>query len=391
MYSSTGINRLLETKNEKEIIRQNRINRDQQYQDRRQKDYEEALNREVALSEQLRREYRRQVQMQAEQYEEIVAQRKIHLHEKHYKFCREIMDGILDFTDNMIHHVEVNDGNVSEKLINQWTLLFTKGLPLKENYSKKIEVEKINITEEKSDNPAKDSATTAQVEPEKDNEEKPKSVECVETQPTAVQLAGITEMDEAEFQDYLAGSGSWPYISPEELSPVKNEHLGMIVDGLLKLSATPERRPYVSQLAPHPLKVIMIGKRFSGKHTIANKLAQLCGVSVLTLQDIIKQAIHASDSNETVVDEKGKSVSSVRAQFGSKLQESLLQGKPADEALVTSLVADAIRTLNAAIATDTKASGWILVDYPRNKLQAQALEKELSGFVSFMMGVLTLV
>ena len=38
---------LLQARHEKEVIRNNRINREQQYQERRLKDFEDALNREA--------------------------------------------------------------------------------------------------------------------------------------------------------------------------------------------------------------------------------------------------------------------------------------------------------------------------------------------------------
>jgi adenylate kinase family enzyme len=161
---------------------------------------------------------------------------------------------------------------------------------------------------------------------------------------------------------------------------IKNEYLGKIIDGLFKVSAAPERKTYVSKLEPFPLKVILLGKPFSGKHTVAQTLVEHCGVKMVTVEDIFQAAIQAAEKKETMPDEKGKPVPTTRAQLGAKAQEALLQGKPVDETVTVSLVADAIRTMNVSIANDAQSKGWVLIDFPKTKVQAQALEKELSGY-----------
>ena len=97
---------------------------------------------------------------------------------------------------------------------------------------------------------------------------------------------------------------------------------------------------------------------------------------------ISRHSCRASEQNETSMDEKGKQVPTVKATLGAKAQEALIQGSEVAEETIAALVAEAIRTLNAKISEDPRVGGWILVDYPKTKSQAQALERELSGYVS---------
>ena len=82
-------------------MRQNRIFRDEQYAERRKKDFEEALQREAELSRQLRKDYQRQAEMLQGQYQEIVQRKEAIRHQKHTDMCSEVVHQIVDLSQNV--------------------------------------------------------------------------------------------------------------------------------------------------------------------------------------------------------------------------------------------------------------------------------------------------
>ena len=60
-------------------------------------------------------------------------------------------------------------------------------------------------------------------------------------------------------------------------------------------------------------------------------------------------------------------------QIGGKIQLAMMEGKTPDDSLILSLVTNALKEV------EKTKSGWIMVDFPRNKAQALLLEKELTG------------
>jgi hypothetical protein len=100
----------------------------------------------------------------------------------------------------MVHYLEVNDKRVPQKMVNQWKLLFVKGLPVMENYHVPLDKENIVIT----------AAPAVTDQPK----EQPESV-TVEPKPllpvNETVEQGVRELDDHEFLEYLDGNGAWPY------------------------------------------------------------------------------------------------------------------------------------------------------------------------------------
>jgi hypothetical protein len=87
---------LLKIRHEKQVILENRIFREQQYTEFRQREYEEALEREHALYTHAKDEYRQQVGMQMEQHLEIINQKKRVAHERNIEVVKSALDGIIE-------------------------------------------------------------------------------------------------------------------------------------------------------------------------------------------------------------------------------------------------------------------------------------------------------
>lgn len=77
---------------------QNRLFRNQQYLERRQKDYEEALHRESEVGVLMREEYKKQVEAMRSQYQDIETWRKQELHAKRYAFCEHVSRQIIELS-----------------------------------------------------------------------------------------------------------------------------------------------------------------------------------------------------------------------------------------------------------------------------------------------------
>lgn len=100
--SDLCVSRLAETRREKEVLLQNRHYRDQQYAERRSKDYRESLAREHQLSLQLREDYVRQADSLKLQHGDIMAAKKAERVKKHTVICASIINQVFDLSMTVI-------------------------------------------------------------------------------------------------------------------------------------------------------------------------------------------------------------------------------------------------------------------------------------------------
>ena len=109
--------------------------------------------------------------------------------------------------------------------------------------------------------------------------------ELMDIDPETIKL-----LDETEFADYLGCSGDWQH-QTENIAPAKNEILGDIVSGLLALSTAKPTPKIVKPQLNSPLNVIIIGKPYSGKDTLATRLAIEHNLKKIRISDLINNAI----------------------------------------------------------------------------------------------------
>ncbi|KAI8928765.1 hypothetical protein BC831DRAFT_447306 [Entophlyctis helioformis] len=356
---------LMQARHEKEVMHENRVFREKQYAERRQKDYEDAIAREYELCERARQEYREQMAQQLAQHREILAAKQAAKHEKNMLFCRGLFMEIIDLSFKVAEYRVLNDNkDVPPTKMREWKTLFTSG----ESVNKPIIVEIENDRIE----PPKDEAA------EKDAAEIP-------SQPVE-DMSAIKVLDDSEISDYINNTGLWSTTSQE---PVVNPLLGVIVEDIITLTAPPETTYEVAPLPSAPLRVVIIGKRFAGKSSIAKRIADTYNMSILRIDDLMKEAISvsdpapkkaASDKDKTASDGKeskdGKSAKKTltKPQIGAKIQLAMLEGQSPDDSLLVALIIDALSQ------QPPKSGGWIVVDFPRTRVQAQLLERELSGY-----------
>ncbi|KAL3868818.1 hypothetical protein ACJMK2_041577, partial [Sinanodonta woodiana] len=427
---------LLQARHEKEIIRRNRIIHEKQYEERRFRDFEDALNKEAELAQQAKKDYEEQTRKDRELHDKIAAERAETKYRKHYDMCMEIMNQIIDFTCKVGEYRELTNNLVPSKLMREWRSLFVEGLLLCEP-----------------------------VPPVESTEPTPEQVLEEERQ----QL-----LDEGDFTEYKTMMGEWqPPEGCEFTGPPKaNAVLGHIIQRLFNMVHPPSALPPPPEFPPFPIRACVLGKVFSGKTTCIKKLAKEHRLEVLNADQLVKEAIEAHKNMETMeiseseaepepdtdqesADSTSSSLSesrqdhpgyiqtpnkgsekqtltaqaakiqisiraptgelgfsstgklttqgplraepggatketespvkkskakealkpqpTPRAKLGMKALKFLKKGQPVDDQVIVDVVVEAIRRV-------PKGTGWILDGFPANYNQSKVLEKALSGF-----------
>ena len=72
-------------------------------------------------------------------------------------------------------------------------------------------------------------------------------------------------------------------------SPV-NVHLGQIIENILRITAPPEAPKESLNLPSLPLKLVILGKRYSGKTCIAQQLSKFYSLNFIPVDEILKNA-----------------------------------------------------------------------------------------------------
>uniref|UniRef100_A0A672J1U1 Sperm flagellar 2 n=1 Tax=Salarias fasciatus TaxID=181472 RepID=A0A672J1U1_SALFA len=123
---------LLQIRMQKEVIVKNRLFREQQYQQRREKDFQEALDREAALAQQAKLERAEEIRMELEFCQRMAAERAQGRYKKHFNICKDILEQIVDLATKMGEYRLLTGNLIPEKQMREWKELLFSGLPLYE-------------------------------------------------------------------------------------------------------------------------------------------------------------------------------------------------------------------------------------------------------------------
>uniref|UniRef100_A0A8C5YR43 Calponin-homology (CH) domain-containing protein n=1 Tax=Marmota marmota marmota TaxID=9994 RepID=A0A8C5YR43_MARMA len=126
---------LMHVRHEKEVLWQNRIFREKQYEERRLKDFQDALDREAALAKQAKIDFEEQILREKEFHAQIAMERAKASYKKHYEICAEILDQILDLSTKVADYRMLTNNLIPRKLMHDWKELFFNGKPLYEQAS----------------------------------------------------------------------------------------------------------------------------------------------------------------------------------------------------------------------------------------------------------------
>ncbi|XP_051845697.1 sperm flagellar protein 2 isoform X5 [Antechinus flavipes] len=381
---------LMHVRHEKEVLWQNRIFREKQYEERRLKDFQDALDREAALAKQAKLEYEEQAQKEIEIHERIAAERAQARYKKHYSMCTEILDDIIDLSTKVAEYRNLTHNLIPIKIMRDWKELFFSGKP---------------IYEQASIDPMPTRFTPEQL----------------------VELSKRTLLDDNDYEEYKTLTGEWAI--PEEMAdavpPSNNNILGHVLRVVHEKVNPPKPVTYEPQIPSFSTKGCMLGKTCSGKTSCLKILEEAFHIEILSIDTLVQEAIQAFLLNETITenteetkeveketlsneisDEPQESTSeamllskrdseiededllkippvlevkqtnvtrlSNRAQLGEKCEKLLKKGKSIPDVLLIQIMVNAINQVPVE-------KGWILDGFPMTLNQAKLLEEALTG------------
>ncbi|XP_044088768.1 sperm flagellar protein 2 [Neovison vison] len=392
---------LMHVRHEKEVLWQNRIFREKQYEERRLKDFQDALDREAALARQAKIDFEEQAIREREIHEQIAVERAQARYRKHYTICAVILDQILDLSTKVADYRMLTNNMIPYKLMHDWKELFFNGKPIYEQAS----------------------------------------IKHLPAKPSAEQLTELEKrdlLDNNDYEEYKNMIGEWalPEEMVDNIPPSNNNILGHVIHRLVEKSHPPQVKSTVPELPSFAIKGCLLGKTFSGKTTALKALQKDFPIQILSIDTLVQEAIKAFHDKEKisealptekeaeektlpVLQEKNKetqdlqNVSSpypvsedalpemedktilstetnkttkveevtssdsfseltVRAQLGAKSEKLLKKGKSISDMLLVNILVNAINE----IPVD---QGWVLDGFPMTLNQAKLLEEALTG------------
>lgn len=107
--------------------------REQHYAERRQKQFEEALEKDAEWARKHRAEYYLQVQAEKEAYKRLEEQRTKQKYEKRYLKCQQAVRDIIDLSLRYYEYKILTDDEPPAKEFREWKALFVEGKPIFQN------------------------------------------------------------------------------------------------------------------------------------------------------------------------------------------------------------------------------------------------------------------
>ncbi|TKS78293.1 Sperm flagellar protein 2 [Collichthys lucidus] len=325
-------NQLLQMRMQKEVIRKNRLFREQQYQQRREKDIQEALEREAALAQHAKLERAESIRKEMQLCNRCAAERAQSKYKKHFASCKEIVEQIVDLATK-IGEYRLTTGNlIPEKQMREWKELLFNGLPLYEPI--------------KGQQPRFEFSTP--LDP--------------------VELKKQDILNNQDYDEYtnMVGEWAWPEEAGETKLPLTNNNvLGHVVTQLRNIVHPPVMETSSPSFPHFTLKACVLGKFCSGKTSCLAKIAEAHGIYVLSIETLIDEAVNAYQNEDKL---------STRAMQGAAVEKEIRKGNRIPNELLVDIIVEAIRQVPAQ-------SGWILDGFPADIIQAYLLEEALGGSV----------
>ncbi|XP_068422799.1 sperm flagellar protein 2 [Clinocottus analis] len=366
---------LLQIRVQKDVIRNNRLFREQQHQQRRERDFQENLEREAALAQQAIVDRAEEISKELESCNRIAAEQAQARFKKHSQTCRDILDQMVDLATK-VGEYRLHTGNlIPEKPMREWKELLFSGLPL---------YEPVKCQQPKSE------------------------LSAPLLDPVELKKQEILKSQDYEEYTNMVGEWAWPEEAGESNLPLTNNNvLGHVVQRLRNIVRQPIVEPPPPSFPDFTIKACVLGKFCSGKTTCLDKLAENLGIHVLSADSVIAEALNAYHNGEEVTepheekdrqplltsstslntdvdtqDESRDSNPSIRAMQGAAAEKVLREGNAIPNELMVDIMVEAIRQVPAQ-------SGWILDGFPLDITGAHLLEKALGGSVDEVDGVVS--
>uniref|UniRef100_A0A3B5LGY1 EF-hand domain-containing protein n=1 Tax=Xiphophorus couchianus TaxID=32473 RepID=A0A3B5LGY1_9TELE len=336
---------LMQIRRQKEVILENRLFREEQYKRQREKDFQEALDKEAVLAEHAKLARAEEIEKEIEFCKMVAAERAHEKHMKHYTICSETLGQIVDMATTVGEYRSITENLVPEKKYKEWKELFIRGVPFYES-QKDIEPEILFL---------------AALNP---SELKKEEV--------------LNNLDYDEYTNMI-GVWTWPKATEEtKLPPSINDILAYAIQRI-KTIAHPTVAEPATTVPLFSIKSCIKGKVCQCKSKCMAKIAE--GLKSLKKRDFrIKACVlgKASSGKTTCLAKIAEGIKfylkMCMASIAASVERELRKGNTIPNELIVDIVVDAISQVSAQ-------SGWILDGFPTNIGQAQLLEKALGGFV----------
>uniref|UniRef100_A0A8C8D134 Calponin-homology (CH) domain-containing protein n=1 Tax=Oncorhynchus tshawytscha TaxID=74940 RepID=A0A8C8D134_ONCTS len=261
---------LMQLRQQKDVLRQNRVFRERQYQEQRLRDFQEALEREAALARQASLDHAEDTRKEIEVHDRIATERAQARYRKHSDSCREILEQIVDLATKAGEYRLLTGNLIPGKLMREWKELMFCGKPLYDSGS----------------------------------------LEELPADPTPEQFIEVEKQEILNNQDYdeymsMTGEWTWPEEGETKPPPSNNNILGHVVLRLQTIVNPPKPDTLPPFFPRFTLKACVLGKLFSGKTTCLTRIAKadsgwiLDGFPVdLTQAKLLEKALGGSDTGK---------------------------------------------------------------------------------------------
>ncbi|XP_072299946.1 sperm flagellar protein 2-like [Eucyclogobius newberryi] len=333
---------LLQVRAQKEVFVKNNLIRQQQFAEKREKEFQEALEREAALARQERLAHAAVIQSKLGICNKLSAERKQKRYFKHFSICKEILGQIVDLATKAGDYRLLTDSLIPEKQMKEWKEFLLCGLPLYENEEDK------------------------QIDP--------------------LELRKQDELNKLDFEEYKNMVGEWAWPEDAQLTEKPPTNRKIFDHMIVQMKNTVHPPPSF----PHFIfKACLLGKSCSGKTTCLDKIAQAHGLYVLSTDNLVEEVINVYHSKYKDTDQQSsppvkddqdptEEVTDTKLAkwplLGEAANKVMTEGKAVPAELLVEIITETIRQLPAN-------SGWILDGFPEDIVQAHLLEKALGGSV----------
>ncbi|XP_036069332.1 sperm flagellar protein 2 isoform X2 [Oryzias melastigma] len=354
---------LLQMRMQKEVIRENRLFVEQQYQERREKDFREALYREAVLAQQEKVAREEEIRKDVELCTRISAEQSQNKRKKYFNHCKELLNQIVDLATKVGDYRQLTENTIPEQTMRDWKELFLKGLPLYEpSHEQSLELSAL-----------KDSIDLTKLPQE-----------------------ALNNLDYHEYAKMI-GDWAWPEEAGEIKPPSAKSILENVVRRLKNIVCSSTAKPPNSEYSHFIIKACVLGNICSGKTTCLDRIAEALGIYVLSSDTLVEESLKAYHDGEEVMEkredkDKRRKASarlskhditiqesrscitkpSPRALLGAAVDKELKKGNAIPNELLVEIMTQAIRQVPAH-------SGWILDGFPPDISLAHLLEKALGG------------
>uniref|UniRef100_A0A087X847 Calponin-homology (CH) domain-containing protein n=1 Tax=Poecilia formosa TaxID=48698 RepID=A0A087X847_POEFO len=391
---------LMQIRRQKEVILENRLFREEQYRRQREKDFREALDKEAVLAEHAKLARAEEIEKEIEFCKMVAAERALEKHLKHYGICSEILGQMVDMAITAGEYRHITENLVPEKKYKEWKELFIQGVPF--------------------------------YEPQEDIE--PEIGFLAALSPSEVKKEEV--LNNLDYDEYTNMVGVWMWskdIEETKLPPSSNDILAYAIHRIKNIAHPTVVEP-ATTTPLFSIKSCIQGKVCQCKSKCMAKIAEAHGVTVLSPDTLVEEALRSVREGEKVNYSAGISVSRLfnlqliyhlilvvdlsskfkadvfvaadqqeekesepfsksptpvpsalfvsfslsvfmqMASIAASVERELRKGNAIPNELIVDILVEAISQVPAQ-------TGWILDGFPSNITQAQLLEKALGGFV----------